>query len=105
MSKNNRFYSRRFLNKRRYHGGAYIIAEVTTTTNKDKDGEWTSLDGRLTISDCSRVVTLDFDYWEGGLSSLNQNDKDNLRFKVKNLREVVDGFCDSLEAAIEELND
>jgi hypothetical protein len=55
------FYERLFLNPPRHHGGAYIIAEVEAGAYDQADGDehrWVS--STLRISDCSRVIELDF---------------------------------------------
>jgi hypothetical protein len=57
---------RKFLNSRRYHGGAYVLADVSEHMDRwrDKRGEpHTSVTAyaSLTIADCSRVVSLALD--------------------------------------------
>lgn len=53
---------RKFLNKPGHHAGAYVLAEVEDSTKhkKDKYG-WPYVHVDLTLADCSRVVSFDFD--------------------------------------------
>ncbi len=58
---------RKFLNKRGYHAGAYVLAEVEDST-KHKKGKhgWPYVHVDLTLADCSRVVSFDFDLSTAG---------------------------------------
>lgn len=58
---------RKFLNNRGYHAGAYVLAEVEDSTNhkKGKHG-WPYVQVDLTLADCSRVVSFDFDLSTAG---------------------------------------
>lgn len=53
---------RRFLNRLGYNAGAYILATVEDSTRhkKGKHG-WPWVDVDLTMADCGRVVSFDFD--------------------------------------------
>ncbi|MFC7490227.1 MULTISPECIES: hypothetical protein [unclassified Knoellia] len=99
------YYRRRFLNRRGHHAGAYAIAQVdlerarTHAANADTDtdadaDESASVDAQLNLADCQRMVTLDF----------YADDRDSARnalHKARLLREIVNGFVDALEEAVE----
>lgn len=57
------FYLRKFLNKPRYHAGAYLLASITREEYRNKDGETTEIyySTDLRISDCDRIVSLSLD--------------------------------------------
>jgi hypothetical protein len=88
-----RFYRRRFLNLRGHHAGAYVIADcgVARTWNDPR-----CIEAELTVSDCSRVVALDFSFDVDDEASVR-----NSLHKARTLLEVVQGFVDALEAARE----
>lgn len=90
-----RFYRRRFLNRRGHHAGAYVLADITIDTWRS-NGEECQLDAELIISDCSRVTTLTFDAYDGPSWS-------NALYKARNLQSVVNDFVEALEAAGEEI--
>lgn len=81
------FYRRRFLNRRGHHAGAYLLAECKVARGQ----AWSELDAFVTISDCSRVVTID-------LSGTTTFEINNALFKARILR---DGLVD-LTAALEQ---
>lgn len=85
-----RFYRRRFLNRRGYHAGAYVLADCKVLTDRQGDRE---IDADLTIADCSRVTSLD-------LSAYNVGDARNALHKARLLRSVVNDFTDAFEAAV-----
>ena len=66
MSK--RYYTRRFLNRRGHHAGAYVLASVEDTSRRapDDDG-W--VETELVMSDCGRQIRLDFDVDRAGLAN------------------------------------
>ncbi|GAA3563153.1 hypothetical protein GCM10022197_18370 [Microlunatus spumicola] len=55
----NRYYTRRFLNRRGHHAGAYVLASVEDTSRRPDDTTWTDVD--FVLSDCGRQIQLDFD--------------------------------------------
>ena len=55
----NRYYTRRFLNKRGHHAGAYILAFVEDTSRRKKDPDWTDIE--FTLADCGRQISLSFE--------------------------------------------
>ena len=87
-----RFYRRRFLNRPRHHAGAYVLADCSIESYRN--GPEISAD--LTIGDCGRIVSLNFNGWDKSSTS-------NALSKARALRTVVDEFCDALEAAAVEV--
>lgn len=85
-----RFYRRRFLNRRGYHAGAYVLADIVVDKLRNEDQE--DIEALLTISDCSRVTTLDF-------YSDDRRSMANALYKARNLQTVVNDFVAALEAA------
>jgi hypothetical protein len=91
-----RFYRRRFLNRRGFHAGAYVLADCQVETfRRPNAAPQHSIDADLTIADCGRVVTIDF-------CVSNEAAARNALHKARLLREVVVDFTESLEAAVEE---
>jgi hypothetical protein len=89
------FYERLFLNPPRHHGGAYIIAEVEAGAYDQADGDehrWVS--STLRISDCSRVIELDF-------PTGNDDTRAATMFKLDLLIETLTGFRAALQAGCE----
>lgn len=56
------FYRRRFLNRRGMHAGEYVLATYRVVAFRRR-GQLVdhSIDALLTIADCGRITTLDFD--------------------------------------------
>lgn len=83
---------RKFLNKPGYHAGAYVLAEVEDSTKykKGKHG-WPYVHVDLTLADCSRVVSFDFN-----LSS--SRDRANSLHKIDLLVDSLIQFRDALQA-------
>ncbi len=88
-----RFYRRTFLNRRGYHAGAYVLADICLERSHDQQRVW--LNAELTIADCGRIATLDFDI-------TSQRDVGNTLHKARVLRDVIVTFTDALEDAAEE---
>ena len=88
-----RFYRRTFLNRRGQHAGAYVLADIYLDRSHAGSRVW--LNAELTLADCGRVATLDFD-----ISS--QRDVANALYKARLLREVTVAFTEALEAGSEE---
>ena len=58
---------RKFLNRIGYHAGAYILAEVEDSTKHgEREHGWPYVDINLTLADCGRVVSFDFDIDSAG---------------------------------------
>lgn len=62
-----RYYTRRFLNRRGHHAGAYVLASVEDTSRSPDDTAWTDID--FVLSDCGRQIRLDFDVDTDGLAN------------------------------------
>src|SRR5438132_13538827 len=82
----------RFLNGRGHHAGAYILARVSDTSNER--GSYVEPDTTLAISDCGRVVSLDFPMW-------NEPDRRNSVRKARMLADVATRFAEAIEAEAE----
>ena len=70
-----------------------MLADICLERSFDRQRVWLSAD--LTIADCGRIATLDFD-----ISS--QRDVVNALHKARLLRDVVVAFTDALEDGAEE---
>ena len=83
---------RKFLNRPGFHAGAYVLAEVEDS-RKHKKGKhgWPYVHVDLTLADCSRVVSFDFD-----LSSAKQ--RANSLHKIDALVDSLTQFRDALRA-------
>jgi hypothetical protein len=58
---------RRFLNVLGYSAGAYILATVEDSSkHQDDEDRWPYVDIDLTLADCGRVVSFDFDLGSRG---------------------------------------
>lgn len=83
------YYFRDFLNTPGHHAGAYVLASVDV--DDAADGPLSpSLDARLTLADCGRIVTLDFDCYDA-------DGVDNALHKARLLRRAVGEFVAALE--------
>jgi hypothetical protein len=91
-----RFYRRRFLNRRGYHAGAYVLADCQIETYRPQGGNPRhSIDAYLIVGDCGRVSTLDF-------CIDSEAQARNALYKARLLRDVLVDFTDALESAVEE---
>ncbi len=90
-----RFYRRRFLNLRGHHAGAYVLADITLETLPANGQPTHEVAAHLTIADCGRVVTLDFDVRDAATAR-------NTLHKIRALTQVLDAFQTALEAAVAE---
>lgn len=83
---------RKFLNKPGYHAGAYVLAEVEDSRkHKKRKHGWPYVHVDLTLADCSRVVSFDFD-----LSSARR--RANSLHKIDLLVDSLIQFRDALRA-------
>ncbi|GMA25730.1 hypothetical protein GCM10025864_34890 [Luteimicrobium album] len=83
------YYFRDFLNAPGHHAGAYVLASVGV----DDDLAFRSgphLDASLTVADCGRVVTLDFDCYDA-------DSLENALHKARLLRKTLDEFVSAFE--------
>lgn len=81
-----RFYSRKFLNLRGHHGGAYVLAVVQHTAD---DSPWSDI--ILELADCSRRVALEFPLYSAA-------DRRNSVRKARLIAEIAAQFADAVEA-------
>ncbi len=89
----NRYYVRKFLNRRGHHSGAYVLAHVerapaNATAHYD-------VETYLEITDCSRRISLAFPMW-------TKSDRANSIHKARLLADVTAKFATALEAEAEE---
>jgi hypothetical protein len=63
----NRFYTRRFLNKRGFHAGGYVFAYVEDSSKRTDADAWVDID--FVVADCGRQVSLDFEVEPGKLNN------------------------------------
>lgn len=88
-----RFYRRTFLNRRGHHAGAYALADFTVEPGFTADDDAKRVSARLSIADCGRVVTLDFD-------ADTPAEARNALHKARLLRDILDQSVDALERAV-----
>jgi hypothetical protein len=87
------FYRRCFLNRRGHHDGAFILADVHPESYVSDGHPALDVCAHVTIADCSRVVSLDFDVH-------TMAEANNALHKARILRRVINEFVDALERAI-----
>ncbi|WP_020014173.1 hypothetical protein [Promicromonospora sukumoe] len=88
-----RFYRRTFLNRRGHHAGAYALADFTVEPGYTADDDAKRVSARLSIADCGRVVTLDFD-------ADTPAEARNALHKARLLRDILEQSVDALERAV-----
>jgi len=94
-----RFYRRRFLNRRSFHAGAYVIADCRIESHPHaRDGQKHSVEAVLTSADCGHITGLDF-------TVDRARDVDNALYKARLLRDVVNDFTAALETAVADWRD
>src|SRR6476620_9579468 len=92
-----KIYSHRtFLNNTKSKS-AYAIANIESDTYKTEKGEKLYTNATLDLHDCSRKVTLDFDFEN------NKEDQAALK-KVQKLQTVINNFAQALEKQINNVN-
>ena len=89
------YYRRSFLNRQHHHGLGAVLAEVELVRDPQHGLE---VEAVLEISDCGRLISLDFGQWHFDTRS---NAANALR-KARLLQEVVAQFADALELAYAE---
>lgn len=89
-----RFYRRRFLNRRGFHAGAYVLADCKIKSTGERD-DAIDLQADLTIADCSRIATID-------LCAYDKDEARNVLHKIRLLRTIVDDLADVVEDGIHE---
>lgn len=89
-----RFYRRRFLNRRGFHAGAYVLANCEVEVFRPKSGPASySIDAEFTVADCGRIASLDF-------CVNSEPAAQNALHKARMLRDVMIGFTTALENAV-----
>src|SRR5262245_50952178 len=89
-----RFYRRRFLNRRGFHAGAYVVADCQMEAFRPKGGSPRyTIDAELAIADCGRIATLDF-------CVSSESGAANALHKARLLRDVMVDFTAALESAV-----
>ena len=89
-----RFYRRRFLNRRGFHAGAYLLAICEVEAFRPKCGPAQhTIAAEFTIADCGRIASLDF-------SVNSEPGAQNALHKARMLRDVMIDFTDALETAV-----
>jgi hypothetical protein len=97
-----RFYRRGFLNNPGQQSIALYLAEarhrlMTIRHGSHKGEKYIDLTAELTLGDCNRQITLEF-----GVDSDNNWDQiNNVAHKARVLREVVNGFLDTVDEGVE----
>lgn len=87
------FYSRRFLNLRGHHAGAYALA-IVEALPKDAIDEPFAREISFELADCSRRVMLDFPIHSA-------TDRRNSVRKARLLADIARKFADAVEAEAE----
>jgi hypothetical protein len=91
-----RFYRRFFLNER-YGGSAHMMMEVYAERFRSGAHSNTAVSTTFEVSDCNRIVNLDFGVWDDGdnwRESLDEN-----RIKLGRLVYAVNEFAEKLTEA------
>jgi len=96
------FYSRKFINPRSKCGMAAIEANVSIQESDDS----ISVASHLTIADCNRRISLEFDVYDYGLN-LRQNTTylRERRSKARLLQKTIEGYFAALEVAYAEMEE
>lgn len=90
-----RHYRRRFLNRPGNHAGAYAIADIRIYRGRGRSAGNNGIDATLTLSDCSRIIDLDFNVYDEASAR-------NALYKAGLLRTMVDDFVTAYEKAVAE---
>lgn len=110
-----RFFCRKFLNRPGHHSIGLIHAWVRYTETEHTYAKQTvptpsaAIDASLTIGDCQRSVTLDFDFdlstARGNTDKIDHSDLAsvrNVRHKAKLLRDEINKFCETVLIACDD---
>lgn len=89
-----KFYRRAFLNRRGFHAGAYVHADIEVSDGYGSDGV-KRVDAFMTVADCGRAAQLDFSAGDRAFAR-------NALFKARLLKKVLDAFVEALEKAVDE---
>lgn len=96
-------YRRGFLNHARYQSIALYLAEASTRleTKYRSQDEYVELDAALTLGDCNRQITLDFNTD----STRESGEIGNVQHKNDLLRKIVNEFCDAVDEGLNQVRD
>ncbi len=83
MSGKDAFYRREFLNKETWHSHAHIIAAVPKVDGR-KSEQWVDSPS-LSLADCSRLIDLDFGWYD-------EKELDNSLYKLDLLYKIITQF-------------
>src|SRR5688500_802753 len=90
------YYIRDFLNKKGFHSIAFILAHVDEHTVEQLASQnydsW--CDAQITLGDCSRAITLNFDFGD------DEDDQDNALYKVDRLLIELQKFKEAIISQI-----
>ena len=97
MSLPRKFYTRKFLNRPRYHSTALVLAgvEVTRSPTKRVPNPVVDVSAEMTISDCDRQITLDLNAWGSGDQAWGN--LRNAQFKSRAFRKAINDFLDATD--------
>lgn len=85
---------RKFLNLDGHHGNASVVALVERGSKKSGRNPWT----HLTISDCSREITLEFELFNEETRRNSLHKVNTLVDSLEKFRQALQVECDRLEA-------
>lgn len=86
------YHKRRWLNRKGHHSTAFVYANISTWIKDVKN-----FDGEITISDCSRQITLAIDTW-GNTSRAREAAYKN---SVNKLDTLIDTLTEARDAITE----
>lgn len=89
------YWKRRWLNTKGHHSTAFVYAYISTWANDSKN-----FDGEITISDCSRQITLSLDTWGTtgrAKESAYKNSLNKLNTLIDTLTEARDAITEYWE--------
>lgn len=112
MLRDYRYHVRKWLNKPGFQSTAFIYGTIQKANkyHNPKQGISTmSVDGALSLSDCSRKIDLDFfvslDVKNGEMDPNSLADLKNVEYKAILLRDEVANFCEEILTACQEARD
>lgn len=87
---------RTWLNKKGHHSTAFVYSKFTVDEWDDSDEECLGITGAMTLSDCSRQVTLDFNCWDTHTARNALYKLCKLEEEIKKAREFVEYWQDEV---------
>lgn len=97
---------RAFLNPKEGVAAAWYYATVEHEPNPKGKNRWPTLDldCSMELSDCNRQIHLDFDVWASDKAKTLREIREK-RAKVARLQEVINGFAESANEALDYVED